>query len=93
MHTISIHYGKQWLSLVSKALGEECPRYLFTGKASFPRGENRALREGFPKSRSSTQGRVNAVGGQPTPFPSFLKKILSQVQHSGKTPSFPSAAA
>jgi hypothetical protein len=53
-----------------KALGEECPRYIFTGKASFPRTENYALRKGFPESRVDTRRRVDIVGGQMAPFPS-----------------------
>ena len=105
-----LHYGREWLPLVPNALGEgpiapgeaspsatlgeEYPGYLFTGKTSSSRVENRALRKGFFESRFNTRGRIDAVGCRPAPFPSyFFKNFLPRVQHSGKKPSSPSAAA
>ena len=48
-----LHSGK---SSPSATLREESPGYLFTGKTSSSRAENRALGEDFPESRSSTRG-------------------------------------
>jgi len=87
-----LHSGKP---SPSATLREECSGYLFTEKTSSPRAKNRALEEGFPESRSDTRVTVDVVGEQSTPFPSlfFFKKNLLRVQHSGKTPSSPRAAA
>jgi hypothetical protein len=46
----------------SASLGEEPPGMPLTGKSSSPSAKNRTLREDFPECRSSTRGRVNAVG-------------------------------
>ena len=83
-----LHSGKPF---PSATLGEECPGYLFTRKASSPRAKNRALGEGFPESRPGTRKRVETVGGSRRRS-LLLKKILPRVQHSGKTLSSPSAA-
>jgi hypothetical protein len=44
-----------------------------TGKSSSPSAKNRTLREAFTECRSSTRGRVNAVGAVRL----FKKKISS----------------
>jgi len=78
----------------SATLGEEGPGYLFTGKASSPRAENRALGEGFPESRLALRDELTPLVSRRRRFLLSLFKIfLPRVQHSGKTPSFPSAAA
>ena len=71
------------------------PGYLFTGNASSPRAENRALGEGFPESRLALGEELRPLVSRRRRFllSLFLKNFLPQVQHSGKTPSSPSAAA